>query len=106
MKVYGADICIDCRNYKAVQRSRGFAAEYVDITESTLNLREFLKLRDEAPLFDAVKQHGGIGIPLFVREDGTMTLDINEALSWIGERAVEAEELPEKYPVCGENGCR
>ena len=106
MKVYGADICIDCRNYKAVQRSRGFAAEYVDITENTLNLREFLKIRDEEPLFDAVRLHGGIGIPLFVREDGAKTLDINEALGWLGEAAVNEEELPEKYPACGENGCK
>ena len=106
MKVYGADICIDCRNYKAVQRSRGFAAEYVDITENTMNLREFLQLRDSAEVFAPVKEHGGIGIPLFVREDGAMTLDINEALSWIGEPAVEEEELPEKYNTCGINGCK
>ena len=25
MKVYGADICIDCRNYKAIREKRGFA---------------------------------------------------------------------------------
>ena len=28
MKVYGAEICIDCRNYKAIQQARGFEAEY------------------------------------------------------------------------------
>ena len=32
MKVYGTDICIDCRNYKAIQKKRGFEAEYIDIT--------------------------------------------------------------------------
>ena len=35
MKVYGAEICVDCRNYKAIQEKRGFEAEYIDITEST-----------------------------------------------------------------------
>ena len=35
MKVYGAQICADCRNYKAIQKSRGFEAEYVDITVDT-----------------------------------------------------------------------
>ena len=100
MKVYGADICIDCRNYKAVQKSRGFAAEYVDITENTMNMREFLQIRDSDPVFLPVKEHGGIGIPLFVREDGVKTLDIDEALAWIGQKPVEEEELPEKLPAC------
>ena len=106
MKVYGADICIDCRNYKAVQKSRGFAAEYIDITENTANLREFLHLRDSEAMFAPVKEHGGIGIPLFVREDGEKTFDLNEALAWLGQSAVREDELPEKYPVCGTNGCK
>lgn len=103
MKVYGSDICIDCRNYKAIQKSRGFDAEYIDITENTLNLREFLHIRDHSPLFDPVRSHGGIGIPLFVREDGEMTLDVNEALAWLGEAPVQDWEIPEK--VCGLGGC-
>ncbi len=37
MKVYGADICIDCRNYKAIQQKRGFEAEYIDIVEKILS---------------------------------------------------------------------
>ena len=100
MKVYGADICIDCRNYKAIWNNRGFEAEYIDIVENTRNLREFLQLRDTAEVFASVKEKGGIGIPLFVREDGAMTLDMDEALSWIGQPPVEEEEIPEKRPVC------
>lgn len=103
MKVYGADICIDCRNYKVIQKNRGFTAEYVDITGSTLNLREFLQIRDSDPLFDTVRRRGGIGIPLFEREDGVRTLDINEALGWLGEPAVKEEEIAEKRGC--ENGC-
>jgi glutaredoxin-related protein len=95
MKVYGTDICIDCRNYKAIQASRGFEAEFIDITENTKNLREFLSIRDHDALFDAVKETGGIGIPLFVREDGAKTLDINEAFSWIGQEPVREEEIVE-----------
>lgn len=106
MKVYGADICIDCRNYKAIQESRGFEAEYVDITESTLNLREFLEIRDSDPMFEPVKEHHGIGIPLFVREDGVKTFDIDEAFSWIGQSPVKEEEIIEKRMSCGINGCK
>ena len=43
VKVYGTDICIDCRNYKAIQKRRGFEAEYIDIIENTTNMKEFLK---------------------------------------------------------------
>lgn len=103
MKVYGSDICIDCRNYKALALSRGLEAEYVDITESTCNLREFLHIRDTQPLFDEVRSRGGIGIPLFVQEDGAMTLDLNEALGWLGQEPAQAWELPESF--CGLNGC-
>jgi glutaredoxin-related protein len=95
MKVYGTDICIDCRNYKAIQAARGFEAEYIDITENTANLRDFLSLRDHDPVFDAVRANGGIGIPLFVREDGTKTFDMNEAFSWIGQEPVREEEIVE-----------
>lgn len=100
MKVYGSDICIDCRNYKAIQKSRGFEAEYIDITENTQNLREFLHFRDSEAVFEPVRLRGGIGIPLFVREDGVKSFDINEALSWLGQPPVEEEEIVEKYPFC------
>lgn len=105
MKVYGTPICIDCRNYRALQQSRGFAAEYIDITASTDNLREFLALRDHDPVLAPVRERGGIGVPLFVREGGTKTLDLDEALSWLGQPPVRAEEIME-HRSCGINGCR
>ncbi len=91
MKVYGAEICIDCREFKALMAERGFEVDYVDITASTANLRAFLQLRDHESAFDAAKERGGIGIPAFVREDGEVTLDLNTALSWIGQEPVEEE---------------
>ena len=106
MKVYGSDICIDCRNYKAIQKKRGFEAEYIDITENTKNLREFLGMRDSETIFISVKENGGIGIPLFVMEDGRKTLDIDEAFSWLGLPPVEEDEIVEKGFSCGENGCK
>ncbi len=93
MKVYGAEICIDCRNYKKVQTKRGFEAEFVDIIENTANLKEFLGIRDSEPVFDEVRANKGIGIPLFVNDDGRKTFDINEALAWIGQEPVKDEEL-------------
>lgn len=106
MKVYGAEICVDCRNYKAIQKSRGFETEYIDITENTKNLREFLEIRDSDSVFETVKARHGIGIPLFVREDGTKTFDFDEAFSWIGQPPVKQEEIVEKITTCGIDGCK
>ena len=107
MKVYGTDICIDCGNYKAIQKSRGFEAEYIDITADTANLKEFLAMRDQEDLFAGVRENHGIGIPLFVREDGVKTFDIDEAFSWIGQPPVEDEEIVERRfeDGCGPDGC-
>ena len=105
MKVYGAQICADCRNYKAIQKTRGFAAEYIDITEDTGKLKEFLQLRDHEPVLAPVRERGGIGIPLFVHEDGRKTRDMDEALAWIGHPPVQPEEIVEKHSSCGINGC-
>ena len=91
LKVYGADICGDCRDFKEIRQQRGFEVDYVDITASVMNLKEFLKLRDSEAAFDAAKERGGIGIPAFVREDGQCTLDLNTALAWIGQPPVEEE---------------
>lgn len=94
MKVYGSEICIDCREFKRIMAERGFEVDYVDITENTANLRAFLQLRDHEAAFDAIKTRGGIGIPAFVKEDGEVTLDLNTALGWIGQEPVE------ETPVC------
>ena len=96
MKVYGTDICIDCRNYKAIQMNRGFEAEYIDIIENTANMKEFLKMRDLDQVFEPVRENHGIGVPLFVREDGLKTFDIDEAFSWIGQEPVKEEEIVER----------
>ena len=92
MKVYGSDICGDCREFKSLMQQRGFEVDYVDITENVLNLKEFLKLRDTETAFDAAKERGGIGIPAFVNEDGQCTIDLNTALAWIGQPPFEDEE--------------
>lgn len=92
MKVYGSEICGDCREFKALMAQRCFTVDYVDITESVANLRAFLQLRDQEAVFAEVKARGGIGIPAFVKDDGEVTLDLNTALSWIGQAPVEEND--------------
>lgn len=107
MKVYGTSICIDCRNFKAIKENRGLdEMEYIDITENTANLKEFLSLRDREKAFEEVKEHGGIGIPCFVKEDGCVTFDIDKAFSWIGQPPVKEEEIVEHREEEGCSSCR
>ncbi len=99
---YGSRICIDCRNTLAILKARGLEHkfQFVDITENTTNMKAFLTLRDHKDVFAPVRQgengQSFIGIPTFVREDGAITLDFNEALSWLGEPAVRDEEIVEQ----------
>ena len=55
-------------------------------------MKKFLKLRDTSELFEDVKKEGRIGVPCFKLSDGTMTLNLNEALEKMGVEARYTEE--------------
>ncbi len=66
--------CPDCAGIKEQVRGSD-KYEVIDIGEHVKSLKEFLKLRDANPAFAPVKAQGSIGIPCFLREDGTPTFD-------------------------------
>lgn len=79
VRMYGAPICPDCVAEKeALLKNHSIQLDYVDITESTANLKEFLKYRDEEKLFEPIKSSGKIGIPFYILENGTKTHDIKQ----------------------------
>ena len=80
LKIYGSMLCPDCVECREKLDAAGVAYEYLDFSQDLRSLKEFLKLRDALPLFEQVKQAGGIGIPCIVREDGSVTLDWEEFL--------------------------
>ena len=43
---------------------------YIDITDGMLNLKRFLKYRDNRPEFEEVKKAGRVGLPCLVLSDG------------------------------------
>lgn len=89
--MYGAPICGECVAMKnSLSKYNELEINYIDITESTKNLKEFLKYRDQEAIFDEVKANGKIGIPFFVLEDGTKTFEIEEHLGF----KLEMEEVP------------
>ena len=75
LKVYGMKICPDTVECCEALNRAGVEYEFLDFAEKTANLKAFLKLRDSSPLFDSVRQEGGIGIPCIQREDGSITFD-------------------------------
>ena len=78
IKIYGMKTCPDC-SYLDAQVEGNANYEVIDIGEHVLNLKAFLKLRDNNAVFDEAKQIGAAGIPCFVLEDGTVTLVPEEA---------------------------
>ena len=80
LKIYGSMLCKDCVECVDDLKKANVEFEFLDFADSLLNLKEFLKIRDENPLFDAVREKGSIGIPAIVKEDGSVTLDWAEFL--------------------------
>lgn len=47
---------------------------YMDITESMLNLKMFLKYRDTRPEFQKIKEEGRVGLPCIIVNNGEYIL--------------------------------
>ena len=70
--------CPDCEYVKR-QAEGNDRYEIIDIGKDVKALKEFLRLRDSSPAFDGAKRTGAAGIPCFVLEDGTVTLQPEDA---------------------------
>lgn len=80
LKIYGTWLCPDCRDAEQKLKAAGIQFEFIDIFNSTTNMKEFLAIRDNSPLYNEVKENKGIGIPTFVKETGDITLNIEDIL--------------------------
>lgn len=54
--------------------------DFKNLSADLKDLKAYLAARESEPAYEAVKRNGGIGIPFFVLEDGTKTLDLDEVL--------------------------
>lgn len=68
----------------------------IDIGAHVRNLKQFLKLRDSNPAFDEAKKIGDVGIPCYVLEDGSVTLNSTD---------VGLVPMPDDYESQGQS-CR
>ena len=82
--VLGSHLCPDTRHALEVLKEKQVEVDFHNISEDLGYLKEYLKVREEDAHYEAVKAAGGIGIPCFRFEDGTLTLDLDEALAKLG----------------------
>lgn len=75
LKIYGSDLCKDCLECKAALDNAGVEYMYCSITESLVNMKQFLSIRENTPLFDNARASGYIGIPCIVLDDESVLLD-------------------------------
>lgn len=78
--IYGSMLCKDCVACREELDQAGISYDYHDFADDLQNLKCFLSIRDSEPIFNQVKENGGIGIPCICREDGSFTLDWQEFL--------------------------
>ena len=75
VKVYVMESCPDCVEVKARYKDDpGY--ELVDIGQQARSLKEFLMLRDNHSAFAKVRERGNIGIPCFVKDDGSVIISL------------------------------
>ena len=74
-KIYVMESCPDCTEVKALYSNHP-EYELIDIGRQARSLKEFLALRDHHPAFEKVRERGNIGIPCFVREDGSVAISL------------------------------
>ena len=67
--------CPDCVQCRKDLDEAGVAYEFLEFSESLLNLKGFLQLRDANDLFESVRLEGKIGIPCIVDEDHNVSLE-------------------------------
>ena len=74
IKIYGMPSCPYCAYIEGqIKDNPNFV--YVDIGKDVHDLHAFLELRDHNEAFLPYKAIGDVGIPCFVLEDGSVTLE-------------------------------
>ncbi len=103
IKIYGLKTCPYCDYVKEQLVGREDEFTYIDIGTHVKYMHEFMDLRDNRPEFDHSKEIGDIGIPAFVREDGSITLDPAEV--GLVEYGTEIPSCSIEDHKAGKKGC-
>lgn len=91
--VFGSHLCPDTLG--ALQRlyEAGIAVSYHDILSCHADLRAYLQLRDNHEAYREIRGTERLGVPCFVFDDGSLTLELSEALQRVmQQKESEANE--------------
>lgn len=83
LTVIGSHLCEDTRNSLEVLKEKNVEVDFANISESLDSLKKYLSVRETSEMYAGVRAAGGIGIPCFILEDETKTLDLTVVLSRI-----------------------
>ena len=102
IKIYGLPSCPYCDFLMDQIKGREDEFEYINIGSHIRYLGEFVRMRDNSPVFDKSKAIGDVGIPCFVFEDGRISLDPADAglIEYGSEAACSIEDHK-----AGKKGC-
>lgn len=81
LTVIGSHLCEGTRNSLKVLKGKNVEVVFENLSESLDSLKKYLSVRETSEMYAGVRAAGGIGIPCFVFEDGTKTLDLTVILS-------------------------
>ena len=79
--VVGSHLCPDTLYALCQLRDKNIEVDFKDLSSSLPDLKEYLALRDGLEIYNSIKAEGGIGIPCFIKEDGSKTFDLHEILA-------------------------
>ncbi len=103
IKIYGLKTCPYCDFLQNQIKGKEDQFEYIDIGTHVRYLKQFMRLRDSRSEFDHSKEIGDIGIPAFVLEDGSITLD--PAKVGLIEYGSQAQACTIEDHKSGKEGC-
>ena len=78
--VIGSHLCPDTLYALGQLSARKVEIDFRDLSASLPDLKASLAVRESEPVYAAVREKGSLGIPCFVLEDGSVTLELEEVL--------------------------
>ena len=81
LTILGSHLCEDTRNSLKILKEKNVEVIFENLSESLDSLKKYLSVRETSEMYAGVRAAGGIGIPCFILEDGTETLDLTVVLS-------------------------
>lgn len=78
--VIGSHLCVDTLAALNKLSEAGAEITYRDILSCHADLRAYLHLRDTSETYAGIRGTEMIGIPCFIKEDGSITLELKDVL--------------------------